>query len=203
MNSPIMKLLLPMVMVQLGKLKSPKMPIKGVITSLTKVVMTAVKAAPITMPTARSTTFSGCNVIVNYASNKAGGESVAEACRAAGAQAIAAQARGELGRPDEFPPLVGPARQPTEHVFGPDDGEEIGLSRPVERRRDERATRIQQQRGGVEEGVVIGNVLDDLHRQYDIEPLAGCSKRLGSHREIVDGKPDLLGMGASRQHGFL
>jgi len=33
----------------------------------------------------------GCNVIVNYASNKAGGERVAEACRAAGAQAMAVQ----------------------------------------------------------------------------------------------------------------
>src|SRR5947208_2331824 len=33
----------------------------------------------------------GCNVIVNYASHKAGAERVAEACRAAGAQAVAVQ----------------------------------------------------------------------------------------------------------------
>src|SRR5262249_56193933 len=33
----------------------------------------------------------GCNVVVNYATNKAGGEKIAAACRAAGADAIAVQ----------------------------------------------------------------------------------------------------------------
>ncbi len=34
----------------------------------------------------------GCNVVVNYATNKAGGEKIVEACRSAGADAIAVQA---------------------------------------------------------------------------------------------------------------
>jgi 3-oxoacyl-[acyl-carrier protein] reductase len=46
----------------------------------------------------------GCNVIVNYASNKAGGESVAEACRAAGAQAIAVQ--GDVSKDEDCKRLV-------------------------------------------------------------------------------------------------
>jgi len=46
----------------------------------------------------------GCNVIVNYASNKAGGESVAEACRAAGAQAIAVH--GDVSKDEDCKRLV-------------------------------------------------------------------------------------------------
>jgi len=46
----------------------------------------------------------GCNVVVNYATNKAGGEKIAEACRAAGADAIAVQ--GDVSRNEDCERLV-------------------------------------------------------------------------------------------------
>ena len=46
----------------------------------------------------------GCNVVVNYATNKAGGEKIAEACRAAGADAIAVQ--GDVSKNDDCERLV-------------------------------------------------------------------------------------------------
>ncbi len=46
----------------------------------------------------------GCNVVVNYATNKAGGEKVAEACKAAGADAIAVQ--GDVARDEDCKRLV-------------------------------------------------------------------------------------------------
>ncbi len=46
----------------------------------------------------------GCNVIVNYATNKAGGEKIAEACRAAGAQAVAVQ--GDVSKDEDCQRLV-------------------------------------------------------------------------------------------------
>jgi len=46
----------------------------------------------------------GCNVVVNYATNKGGGEKIAEACRAAGADAIAVQ--GDVSRNDDCERLV-------------------------------------------------------------------------------------------------
>jgi len=46
----------------------------------------------------------GCNVVVNYATNKAGGEKIAEACRAAGAEAIAVQ--GDVSKNEDCERLV-------------------------------------------------------------------------------------------------
>jgi 3-oxoacyl-[acyl-carrier protein] reductase len=46
----------------------------------------------------------GCNVVVNYATNKAGGEKIAEACRAAGVDAIAVQ--GDVSKNDDCERLV-------------------------------------------------------------------------------------------------
>lgn len=46
----------------------------------------------------------GCNVVVNYASNKAGGEAVAEACKVAGADAIAVQ--GDISKDADCQRLV-------------------------------------------------------------------------------------------------
>jgi 3-oxoacyl-[acyl-carrier protein] reductase len=46
----------------------------------------------------------GCNVVVNYASNKAGGEAVAAACKAAGADAIAVQ--GDISKDEDCQRLV-------------------------------------------------------------------------------------------------
>jgi len=46
----------------------------------------------------------GCNVIVNYASNKAGGEKVAAACKAAGADAVAVQ--GDVAKDEDCKRLV-------------------------------------------------------------------------------------------------
>jgi 3-oxoacyl-[acyl-carrier protein] reductase len=46
----------------------------------------------------------GCNVVVNYATNKAGGEKIAEACRAAGADAIAVQ--GDVSKNEDCERLV-------------------------------------------------------------------------------------------------
>jgi 3-oxoacyl-[acyl-carrier protein] reductase len=46
----------------------------------------------------------GCNVVVNYATNKAGGEKIAAACRAAGADAIVVQ--GDVAKNDDCERLV-------------------------------------------------------------------------------------------------
>jgi 3-oxoacyl-[acyl-carrier protein] reductase len=46
----------------------------------------------------------GCNVVVNYATNKAGGEKIAAACRAAGADAIAVQ--GDVSNNEDCERLV-------------------------------------------------------------------------------------------------
>ena len=46
----------------------------------------------------------GCNVVVNYATNKAGGEAVAAACKAAGADAIAVQ--GDVSKDGDCLKLV-------------------------------------------------------------------------------------------------
>jgi 3-oxoacyl-[acyl-carrier protein] reductase len=46
----------------------------------------------------------GCNVIVNYATNKAGGEKVAAACKAAGADAVAV--RGDVAKDEDCERLV-------------------------------------------------------------------------------------------------
>ena len=46
----------------------------------------------------------GCNVVVNYATNKVGGEKIAEACRAAGADAIAVQ--GDVSKNEDCERLV-------------------------------------------------------------------------------------------------
>ena len=46
----------------------------------------------------------GCNVIVNYATNKAGGETIAAACRAAGAEAVAVQ--GDVAKDEDCQRLV-------------------------------------------------------------------------------------------------
>jgi len=46
----------------------------------------------------------GCNVVVNYATNKAGGEKIAEACRGAGADAIAVQ--GDVSNNEDCERLV-------------------------------------------------------------------------------------------------
>jgi 3-oxoacyl-[acyl-carrier protein] reductase len=46
----------------------------------------------------------GCNVVVNYATNKAGGEKIAAACRAAGADAIAVQ--GDVSKNEDCERLV-------------------------------------------------------------------------------------------------
>jgi 3-oxoacyl-[acyl-carrier protein] reductase len=46
----------------------------------------------------------GCNVVVNYATNKAGGEKIAEACRAAGAEAIVVQ--GDVSKNEDCERLI-------------------------------------------------------------------------------------------------
>ncbi len=46
----------------------------------------------------------GCNVVVNYATNKAGGEKIAAACRAAGADAIVVQ--GDVSKNEDCERLV-------------------------------------------------------------------------------------------------
>lgn len=46
----------------------------------------------------------GCNVVANYATNKAGGEMVAAACRAVGAEAIAVQ--GDVAKDEDCKRLV-------------------------------------------------------------------------------------------------
>src|SRR5258708_8718227 len=52
----------------------------------------------------------GCNVIVNYATNKAGGEKIAAACKAAGANATAVQ--GDVAKDEDCKRLVHAAPDP-------------------------------------------------------------------------------------------
>src|SRR5436190_14861494 len=49
----------------------------------------------------------GCNVIVNYANNKGGGEKVAAACKAAGADAVTVQ--GDVAKDEDCKRLVAAA----------------------------------------------------------------------------------------------
>jgi 3-oxoacyl-[acyl-carrier protein] reductase len=49
----------------------------------------------------------GCNVVVNYATNKSGGEKIVAACKAAGADAIAVQ--GDVAKDEDCKRLVGAA----------------------------------------------------------------------------------------------
>src|SRR5438046_3186610 len=49
----------------------------------------------------------GCNVVVNYSTNKAGGEKVVAVCKAAGAEAIAVQ--GDVAKDEDCKRLIAAA----------------------------------------------------------------------------------------------
>ena len=75
---------------------------------------------------------------------------------------------------DELVPLMGAARQPAQHVFGADDREREALQRAVERRRDHQPAGLHHRGAACDEQRHIGDVLDHLHGQHDVEALAGA-----------------------------
>src|SRR6185312_12747150 len=76
----------------------------------------------------------------------------------ADAEAVPAQALGQLRGVQESAPVMRAARQPAQHIFRADDGEREGFERAVERRRDEAAAGLEQPRHGAEEEIAVGDV---------------------------------------------
>ena len=77
-------------------------------------------------------------------------------------------ARGQLHRRDELLPAMRAARQPAQDIFGADDASAklLGVRLRVERRGGRRA---ETRRRRCEEGGDVGDMLDHLHRQHDVE----------------------------------
>ena len=84
-------------------------------------------------------------------------------------QPFFAQARAQLGRLQEFPPLVRAARQPAQHIFRPGNGERVGFHRAVEGGHEQDASRLYQCRAGVQERGHVGDMLDNLESEDDVE----------------------------------
>ena len=63
-------------------------------------------------------------------------------------------------------------RQPAQDVFGADDGEAEGFQRAVERGDEDQPAGLEQPGAGRDEGGGIGDMLDDLHVEDDVEGLA-------------------------------
>ncbi len=92
---------------------------------------------------------------------------------------------------------MGAHRQPAQDVFGADHRHGHGLGRAVERGHDHEAAGRHQPRGVLQEGRMIGNVLDHLHIQHQIERrLAMGQQFLGRAAAIVDVQALFGGVGA-------
>jgi hypothetical protein len=82
--------------------------------------------------------------------------------------------------------MVGAAWHPAQQIFGADDGQQIGLCRPVDGCGDHQPAGAYRRRAGLDEGVDVGDMLDDLEGRDDVEGLAGHREFLGRRRPIVD-----------------
>ena len=67
---------------------------------------------------------------------------------------------------------MGAARQPSQYVFGADDGERKAFQGPVQRRYHHQAGWLEQRGAAIHEQREVGDMLDHLHRQNDVEALA-------------------------------
>src|SRR5262245_51663361 len=105
----------------------------------------------------------------------------------------------ELVGSDELLPLVRAARQPAQHVFGADDRQCKALERAVERRRDHEAARLHHLSAAADEEVEIGDVLDHLHGEHEVEALARVRQRLGRGRAVVHAHPRVGGVQLRRR----
>ena len=93
---------------------------------------------------------------------------------------------------------MGAARQPAEHVFGPDDRQRERPRSAVQGRADKGAARLDQGAQGGKELIEIGNVLDDLEGEDGIEALAGTRQRSDIRNAVIDREPARLGVVAGR-----
>jgi len=86
----------------------------------------------------------------------------------------------------KFSPIMGAARQPAQHVFGPHDTQGKGFCRPVECRQRHRAARSNQCRGIINEGLQIGHMFDHFHIHDGIELFALRHQIIGGCVAIAD-----------------
>src|SRR5215211_946728 len=92
----------------------------------------------------------------------------------------------QLVRPHQLVPMVRPARQKPENVFGADDRQGEALERAVDGGDDHQAAGLDHFGAAPDEQVHVGDVLDHLHGEHDIEALAGVGQHLGGDGAVVD-----------------
>ena len=95
------------------------------------------------------------------------------------------------------------ARQPAEHIFRADDGESMRLQRAVERGDEHEASRLQHGCAIGEEAHRVGDMLDHLHVEDDVEGFARRRQRFGRRAAIVDVEALFGGMDARRRDVLL
>src|ERR1700694_5553285 len=98
---------------------------------------------------------------------------------------VVGEVTGEFVGGDELVPLMGAARQPAQYILGADDGERKALPVAVDGRDHHHAAGLEHRGAAVEEHADIGNVLDHLHRQHDLEAFAHVHL-LGGGAAVVD-----------------
>jgi hypothetical protein len=91
---------------------------------------------------------------------------------------------------------MGASGEPTQHVFGADNGERKGLERAVEGRDHHESRRLHEGGGGVHESREIGDVLDHLHVEHDVEPFARRRQVFDRCEAVVDRETGGFGMAA-------
>src|SRR5262245_25799117 len=89
---------------------------------------------------------------------------------------------------DELVPLVGAARQPAQHVLSPHNREREALDGAIERRDHHQAAGLNHFGTAVNEQSEVGDMLDHLHGEHDLEALAGVRQCLCRGGAVVDGK---------------
>jgi hypothetical protein len=87
------------------------------------------------------------------------------------------------------------ARQPAQHIFGPDDRERKGAQGPVQGRHQQNSARLEHALAGGQEGRDIGHMLDHFHGKHGIEAFALRGESLDGRLSIVDREPRTLGVG--------
>jgi hypothetical protein len=106
----------------------------------------------------------------------------------------------KFGRGDEFFPLMRALRQPAQNIFGPDDGECKAFQRAVQGCHDKQPARTHDMAAGLHEGLHIGDMLDHLHGEHNVETRAGFSQGLDALGPVVDQKTGLGGMKGGRRN---
>ena len=104
--------------------------------------------------------------------------------------------RGDFLRPHQLVIVMGPARQPSQHIFGPDDGKTQRLHRPVDGGDERHAARLHQPAHRAKESRHVGHMLNHFHGQHNVEALALGQQRLGIRRAVINRKPTAIGVEA-------